>query len=231
MFNEMKKMWKLVPYGLSLKTTIAVSVVVVIAGILIEIFQLGYGLQVSEPGASLFDFGALMIGAGCFMPVQMVLSVDVSKLAQASPQAKKLQTSGATLLLGASFLIMTTLLLLMRIGFGLANPEYMAEALRGMFGVGVVTLFLLLYTVFLFKFFWASFIVLYIFFFSAGFNAGANHMFQLFNVSLQISPAAAVTLCYAMVLLGVAGYYALTCAFYKRPFSKNAFGAMNRKCM
>ena len=165
------------------------------------------------------------------MPEQMVLSIDVSKLAQASPQAKKLQTSGAALLLGASFLIMTTLLLLMRIGFGLANPEYMAEALRGMFGIGVVTLLLLLYTVFLYKFFWASFIVLYIFFFSIGFNAGANHMFQLFNVSLQISPAAAVTLCYAMVLLGVAGYYALTCAFYKRPFSKNAFGAMNRKCM
>lgn len=231
MFNEMKKMWKLVPYGLSLKTTIVVSLVVGIVGILIEFFELSYGVQMSEPGATLFDFGALMVGAACFLPAQMVLSIDVSKLAQASPQAKKIQTSGATLLLGASFLAMTTLLLLMRIGFGIANPEYMTEYLRGMFGIGVVILFLMLYTVFLFKFFWASFIVLYIVFFSAGFSGGSNNMFRLFNVSLSISPAAAVTLCYAMVLLGIIGYYALTCVFYKRPFSKNAFGAVNRKCM
>ena len=230
MFNEMKKMWKLVPYGLSLKITIAVSVVVAIAGILIEFFELNYGVPAGESGATLFDFGALMIGPGCFLPSQMVLSMDVSKLAQTSPQGKKLQTSGAALLLGASFFLMITLLLLMRIGFGLANPEYMAEYLKGMFGIGVVTLFLMVYTVFLFKFFWASFIVLYIFFFAAGFSSGAN-MFSLFSVSLPMSPAAAITLCYVMLLLGVIGYYALTCVFYKRPFSKNAFGAINRKCM
>ena len=104
MKEQLSKGWKLRGYGLGVKTQRAFCIIFLIVGTLFKLSP----LETEYMG---IDVGAVFLFCSAMFPAQLVMSLDMSQMVQASPYKKKLQTSIPAKMTTAGILIMTACLL------------------------------------------------------------------------------------------------------------------------
>lgn len=86
MINDIKKGIKLMRYGYGLKSIVVVSIIYIICGILI------LGMLLFAPGDFKFATQGMLLLIVPIMPIQLLHSLNASKMTLSSPMRKQLQT-------------------------------------------------------------------------------------------------------------------------------------------
>lgn len=219
MRTDLVKGMKLIRYGISAKINLAAFVIIVLTGFAVETASV-----VLDPRC--VGIGVILIAAACGFPAQLILSVDMSTMAQASPLKKKLQTAIPSAFIGMYALAALTLIVLERlIAVALGGD---IRLLNHVFPVGILSAGLMIYYAFVYKFFVPSIVLLYVLIFVPVLRSEdlKTEFLWLSEKSMAVkNPLLAVLAAYAVVLAAAVLHYRISCALYKREFSKRAFGA------
>ncbi len=222
MKEQLSKGWKLRGYGLGVKTQRAFCIIFLIAGTLLKLFPL-------ETEYMAIDVGAVFLFCSAMFPAQMVMSLDMSQMVQASPYKKKLQTSIPAKMTTVGILIMFGWSMFLQVISCMISGKNFADQGVKLLMTGMWAFVILLFTGICYKFFVVSMIVMYIFIFGAG---------MLLEIGLHffvpkgfIHPLVAIVEDIALILIGGVIQYGLMRLFYKYPLSKAAFGAAIRREM
>lgn len=216
---------RLIKYGMNAKQCLGAMLLFTVVGIAFEIMN----LLGTEGYSSRFvvDFGAVFLYSAAMYPAQILMSLDISGMVQASPYKRRIQTDAAafTTLCGNLTALVITLSV-----YGLAAramPQRAALIWSGLPAVGVMGLVLSIMGAILYKFYILGIVVIAVMFggisswISIGRNMGLESGLNLLG-SLPLP--AAITFCAALILLGGGIQYLIFRVIYKRPFSKGAFG-------
>lgn len=211
-------------YGMSAKQCFGTMILFMVIGIAFEMVTV---LGIGAYPFGWLDFGALFLYSAAMYPAQILMTLDISGMVQASPYKKQIQTGAMSLASLCGNLAALVILLLIR-GLGACiAPEralliWETFPLIGIMGLGLSIMGALMY-----KFYILSIIVLALIFGTAGSLGGFQGGLEAGNdagLLNSMSPAVAVVFCVIMILLGNAIQYLVVRALYKRPFSKRAFG-------
>ncbi len=176
------------------------------------------------------DMSPLFFAAAGIMPMEILLVNDISGFVKGSALRKKIQTTMATKTMFAGMMVsylMYLAFLMILGGMREGRPEVY---LRPTLVYGVIVCFLGFANVFLYKFFWASLAGIYVICFCAGVAMGLFEDQIDFAVYWEkLSPVGCVMAAVFLILAGCALNLVMTRIFYKRDFSKSAFGASMRK--
>lgn len=219
MINELKLGVKLLKYTYGIKSSLLGSVLLLAGGIF-------YSLLPEEQ--SRMWLASYMILVITMFPVQLLYSLGVSNMVQASPCKRKMQTS-TIVILNVSVILVLLLPILsikgVQLGMGLRTEEYVSFELL----LDAVLIFLLLlYNGFAYKFFMVAtvtFCVMMVI--VSGGAALSMGMGILQDVKLWL----AVAILFLAILAGAALQYLVSCLLYRRPLSKQAQYAGLRKMM
>lgn len=221
---------RLTRYGMSLKMNVGIGVLYFILGIILEVVWMISGRESGLLNSWNFDLGAVFLACSAMIPVQLFLSVDVAQLAQTSPLKKKLQTNMAALVSLVNNLLVFTLILLIRLVWFFVQPELGGEAFAGLVPSVLFIFFCLIYSPFLYKYFVATLFVLVGFVFC--YNFVVSYLtYSGIELFPQIPVMAQIPIYYVLIMGAAAINYGFSCILYRRPFSKNAFGAAMRPYM
>lgn len=216
---------RLIKYGMNAKQCLGAMLLFTVIGIAFEIMNL-LGTE-AYSNMLVFDFGVVFLYSAAMYPAQILMSLDISGMVQASPYKRRIQTDTAafTSLCGNLAALAITLLV-----YGLAAcamPQRAALIWSGLPAIGFTGLVLSIMGALLYKFYILSIVVLAVMFggigswISIGRNMGLESGLNLLG-SLPLP--AAIAFCAALILLGNGLQYLILRAVYKRPFSKGAFG-------
>ena len=158
MKNDLIKSFKLIKYSLSMKMNITMAVLFFLLGLAMELYQAFWVTDTVSEGV--IPFGAVFMICTAMFPSQMLVSLDVSLMAQASAYKKKLQTSLSTLMILIGNLVMFTLILIIRM-IGVAVTPGATLEMMHILPVGIFSALIILYSGIVYKFFIMSIIVLY----------------------------------------------------------------------
>lgn len=219
MINELKLGVKLLKYTYGIKSSLLGSVLLLAGGIF-------YSLLPEEQ--SRMWLASYMILVITMFPVQLLYSLGVSNMVQASPCKRKMQTS-TIVILNVSVILVLLLPILsikgVQLAMGLRTEEYVSFELL----LDAVLIFLLLlYNGFAYKFFMVAtvtFCVMMVI--VSGGAALSMGMGILQDVKLWL----AVAILFLAILAGAALQYLVSCLLYRRPLSKQAQYAGLRKMM
>lgn len=177
------------------------------------------------------DISMFFLVAAGMMPMEIFILNGISGFVQSSPCQKINQTKLASFLLGGGLLILFVYegihcLILGSVLHG--NPEVY---LKQMLLFGILACLFGISATFLYKFFWGAMVVLYLVCFIGGFLAGffMKHLESVGISQLPLSWPACVLVGMILVILGAFGNYAVSSLFFKRRFSKHAFGDIMKK--
>lgn len=220
MIYQLKLLIKLIPFTYRCKLSVLGMVIVYILGIVITLVF---------PGEEL---GGLFLMMGPIWLSQLIISLTVSDMVQASPLKKALHTH---LLAAATFICSVVSYLLVIILDEICRFIYPAYtdgdcAFQRLTCCGIVVLFAL-YVSFCYKYFVLSSIMLFvgveaIVMFHSYIAFTPQHMANL-NIPLPL----ATLLGFVVIFLGALMQYGITCLLYKKPLSKRAQYAGLRKQM
>ena len=222
MKEQLSKGWKLRGYGLGVKTQRAFCIIFLIAGTLLKLFPL-------ETEYMAIDVGAVFLFCSAMFPAQLVMSLDMSQMVQASPYKKKLQTSIPAKMTTVGILIMFGWSMFLQVISCMISGKNFADQGVKLLMTGMWAFVILLFTGICYKFFVVSMIVMYIFIFGAGMLLEIGLLF--FIPKGFIHPLVAIVEDIALILIGGVIQYGLMRLFYKYPLSKAAFGAAIRREM
>lgn len=223
MKNDFVKSLKLIKYSLSLKMNVTMAIVFFLLGLAMELYQAFWVTDMVS--ASGIPLGAVFMICTAMFPSQMLVSLDVSLMAQASAYKKKLQTSLSTLMILIGNLVMFTLILIIRMIGVAVTPGATLETMH-ILPVGIFSALIILYSGIVYKFFIMSIIVLYAIL--AGFGGYIGYMTgsgQLVGGygGLGLGTAADIILSYVLILVAAGIGYLISLAVYKFPLSRYAF--------
>lgn len=221
MKNDLIKSLKLIRFCTSRRTNIVLLIIFLILGVMLEILGSTGLLLLNE--AFPVGGGAIFLLCTAIFPSQMIVSVDVSLLAQTSPYKKKLQTTLFSWILLVSMLCAMTLILVIRcVGTALRHaPMKELNFLPvGLFAAGII-----LYSGVAYKFFIGSVVALYVAMIAGGAAYG-----YMGAADIQIgwldrigaNPAVCVVLSYVLIAAATGLEYLISQALYRFPLSKYA---------
>lgn len=223
----MKNEWKAIKTLLQqscCKKKWLVSAAFICLGIVWKIFSLSGRPEVAE------DFSPLFFAVAGIMPMEILLVNDISGFVKGSVLRKKIQTTMATKSMFAGTMIAYLMYLAFLMILGGVREGQPEMYLRPTLVYGVVVCFLGIGNVFLYKFFWASLAGIYVICFSVGFAMGFfEDQIDFAGYWEKLSPVDCVIAAVFLIFAGCAINLVMTRIFYKRNFSKSAFGASMRK--
>lgn len=213
----------MIKYSLSMKMNITMAVLFFLLGLAMELYQAFWVTDTVSEGV--IPFGAVFMICTAMFPSQMLVSLDVSLMAQASAYKKKLQTSLSTLMILIGNLVMFTLILIIRM-IGVAVTPGATLEMMHILPVGIFSALIILYSGIVYKFFIMSIIVLYAIL--AGFGGYIGYMTgsgQLVGGygGLGLGTAADIILSYVLIFVAAGIGYLISLAVYKFPLSRYAF--------
>ena len=213
----------MIKYSLSMKMNITMAVLFFLLGLAMELYQAFWVTDTVSEGV--IPFGAVFMICTAMFPSQMLVSLDVSLMAQASDYKKKLQTSLSTLMILIGNLVMFTLILIIRM-IGVAVTPGATLEMMHILPVGIFSALIILYSGIVYKFFIMSIIVLYAIL--AGFGGYIGYMTgsgQLVGGygGLGLGTAADIILSYVLIFVAAGIGYLISLAVYKFPLSRYAF--------
>lgn len=223
MKNDLIKSFKLIKYSLSMKMNITMAVLFFLLGLAMELYQAFWVTDTVSEGV--IPLGAVFMICTAMFPSQMLVSLDVSLMAQASAYKKKLQTSLSTLMILIGNLVMFTLILIIRM-IGVAVTPGATLEMMHILPVGIFSALIILYSGIVYKFFIMSIIVLYAIL--AGFGGYIGYMTgsgQLVGGygGLGLGTATDIILSYVLIFVAAGIEYLISLAVYKFPLSRYAF--------
>ena len=220
MKENLIKGWKLARYGLNFKLQLVFMIVFFVLGTVATIE--------TENTIGVLDSGTVFLLCTAMFPAQMLLSLDITELAQTSPYKKKIQTDMPALItVAGTYLMFIWNLILLAVSCGIRGISYADMSWRILL-VGIWAVIILLFNGFCYKHFILSLVALYMVAFGGGFAVGIGQMVgKIGNISLN--PVLSILISTVLILIGGALEYALTLLFYKQPLSKMAFGALAKK--
>lgn len=216
----------LLKYGMSVKQCLGSMILFIVVGIAFEMMSvLGSGVIFWNRS---LDFGGLFLYSAAMYPAQILMSLDISGMVQASPYKKKIQTGAMSFASLCGNLTALAILLLVR-GLGAWILPERAPLIWGMLpAIGIMGLGLSIMGAIMYKFYILSIIVLAVIFaIFGGINSYQDIMAVEYDSGIMgsMSVPVGVAFCLAMILLGNAAQYLIARALYRRPFSKGAFGS------
>lgn len=216
---------RLMRYGMDVKRCLGAMILFIVVGIAFEIMHM-LGMEEYRNMVGI-DFGALFLYSAAMYPAQILMSLDLSGMVQASPHKKRIQTSVMSFISLCGNLTALAIVLLAR-GLGaFAMPQGAALIWHDLPVVGLMGLGLSIMGAILYKFYILGIIVLAVTFGGAGsWMAIAENMGMGIGMNLPggMSLPAAIAFCVVMILLGNGIQYLIARMIYKRPYSKGAFG-------
>ncbi|MCM1065300.1 MAG: hypothetical protein NC420_12715 [Eubacterium sp.] len=229
-----KNQWKdmitcvrLIKYGMSAKQCFGTMLLFMVIGIAFELMiVLGRGVGERYIGLQV-DFGALFLYAAAMYPSQILMTLDISGMVQASPYKKRIQTSAMSFCSLCSNLVMLAIILLVRALGACLMPQRAAWIWASLPVIGIMGLGLSIMGALMYKFYILSVILL-----AVVVGGGANYMgyrsvMVADNTSGILGGAplpVAIMFCIAALFVGNGTQYLIARMIYKRPFSKGAFG-------
>lgn len=213
MLDELKNAYKIVGYGLRIKTQLGLAALFAGLGILFEILS----------GGELSTGSFYIVLSGMFI-YQLIISTDVSTLVQSSPYKKKIQCT-YPILATAPWLYMTlTILSVVHAIFARQSEEKYLIMCRLTILLGCLLFILMLYFGLAYKYFVAAtmFMVISVF--------PPIYIFENENsLSAKCTNLGVCTLiAYLLMTLGVVCCWFVTRLIYKKELSKLAFKAALR---
>lgn len=230
MKKEFVKAMKILRYSISVKMNILCAILFSVVGLFTDVMQCigmqSYGSDgnlIGEIGLGAF----LFLCAGMF-PAQMLISLDVCNLTQTSPYKRKYQTSMPSIFNGGFLALCYTILVVERVIVWSITKN--AEVFNNLLVIGISAAVVILYCMFVYKFFVLSIIILYMLMFTGGIVIGiVSRVVDGIALPLSTSPVLAVILSYVLILIATIAHYVMTRLLYKYPLSKYAFGAALRR--
>lgn len=216
---------KLMKYGMNVKSSMGTMLLFMVIGIAFE-FMNTLGM-VGYRNALWMDFGALFLYSAAMYPAQVLMTLDISGMVQASPYKRRIQTSAMSLVSLCGNLAAFMIILLVRWVSACIMPQKAVLIWSTLPAIGLMGLGLSIMGALMYKFYILSIIVLAVIFGSAGgfINiAGSTEAGAGQNIPGGVPLPAAIALCVVLILLGNGIQYLITRMIYKRPFSKGAFG-------
>lgn len=222
MINDLKLGVKLIRYAYGVKTNIVIAILLVAFGVFITLGVNLLGAAINVPG------GFVVMLAPLFL-TQMLNSVNVTNMAQASPVKKRLQTSVPTAINLFFMLLGYVIVSIAEYICVAAIPERRGSICGELFCIAIISAILIIYIAVAYKYFVIS-IILYVpaIFASVYYGkqigwgtelfAGMKHLFAFTVVTGSVVIAAACLL-----------HYFITLAVYKVPMSKYAQAAPLRR--
>jgi len=174
------------------------------------------------------DFGAIFLYSAAMYPAQILMTMDISGMVQASPYKKRIQTGAMSFVSLCGNLAALLILLLLR-GLGACiMPENAPLIWSTLPAIGIMGFALSIMEALMYKFYILSIIVL-----AGVFGTVGSMVSYQVEMGTEAVPGiltgmtlpAAVLFCFAMILLGNGIQYLVVRALYKRPFSRGAFGS------
>jgi len=216
MINDFKLGLKIIKYGLNLKGCMALSIIFLIMGILMDF------VVPSSP------MNGVYVGMGGMMMVQLICSVSVSSMVQSSARKKQIQTSVPAIICGGYLLLGNTISLIAKFaGMNILEGD-LTEVANGIVFTAGLMVIMVLYMGGAMKAFWQAtvcFFVVYLSFYflstSLKFIEGGEPMLMPIEI--------AVILSYVMIIVSTILMYFLFVALYKRDFSKQNFEAQLKR--
>lgn len=223
MINDLRTGIKLMKYGINATMNLIFVVILLLFGLVME------AAEIFASGVfTWIPLGMVMLVCTGAIPAQLVISVDVSSLAQSSACKKKLQTKIPALLMGSGSIAALTLSAIVR-GIRVAAGAD-ERVLKSMVSSGIIAAMLIVYFAFVYKYYVVSIGVLYAGMFVSGFF-GALWSELLEGPLDAVSPVLCVFIAYVIVLAAIGLQYLISLALYKKPISKACFGAALRRSM
>ncbi|MCH5333139.1 MAG: hypothetical protein J1D89_04190 [Agathobacter sp.] len=225
MINDLRIGIKLTKYGINATMNWIFGACMLVLGLVmetVEIFGVGvFGISLSM----------VLLVCGAAIPAQLAISIDVSSLAQSSAYKKKLQTSIPALLMGIGVLAALTLTVVVRGIRVAAGADELI--LKNTVYSGIIAAMLIVYFAFVYKYYIASIVVLYVALFGSeifdrilrGWGSVRRELFE------AVPTALCIVITYALVLAAVGLQYLVMSALYKKPIAKSVFGAALRRSM
>lgn len=222
MLADIRFAWKIIKYGMKVKTQCAFALLFLIIGFTIEVF--------SKAGTVL---GGFYIVLSAVFVMQLVMSLDMSNWVQTSPYKKKLQTKLPILVCIPTFTFSYLLDAAIRLYFlhfdsAVAQDIQMQIQIKSSFADIIGMLFLTnIYFGICYKYFVLGLLSLIIFMVPALILLQTRHVFEwLINVPF----GGIFAIGYFLILFSLYLAFLLTKCFYKKVLSKYAFGtALNRE--
>lgn len=193
-------------------------------GIVWKILSLSGRPEVAE------DLSPLFFAVAGIMPMEILLVNDISGFVKGSMLRKKIQTTMATKSMFAGTMLSYLMYLAFLMILGSVREGQPVAYLRVALVYGVVVCFLGIGNVFLYKFFWAALAGIYVICFCVGFAIGIfEDRIDFVKYWKTLSPVGCAVAAVFLIFAGCAINLVMTRIFYKRNFSKSAFGASMRK--
>lgn len=224
MISDLKLGFRMLRYGHGLKSNLIGGILMLAAGFFLQGVTILSNGDMPNPG-SIF----LLIGA--MFPIQIIYSLSVSNLIQASPAKKRMQTSVPAVISGSCMLALYLIHVLISAAITAVQPQRLQYTCNQTVGLAFFAVCLMLYMAVCYKYFWVSFILFFAVYnytyYSTTYSGTLSFGFRESRISLLL---AAVT---GIVIIIAGGFlqYGLSCLVYKAPMSKRAQGNMLRKTM
>lgn len=219
--KDIKTYIRLLRYGMDARRLLWGILIFVVIGIAFEImFALGTGEYRIQVG---IDFGALFLYCAAIYPAQILMSLDISRMVQASPYKRKIQTGAVAIVSLCGNLTAFVMVLLIRGLIAWGMPQEAARIWSGLPVVGLMGLALSIMTPLLYKFYLFSIVAVALMFGGGGSFVAIGGNLGI-DMSGGMSLPAAIVLCVALLFLGTGIQCLVARLIYKRPFSKGVFG-------
>lgn len=230
MIKNVIKEIKLTPYGLSPKMNLFFMIFFIIVGTVMELQS--YTVMINDASSGSFYLGGVFLFCAAMFPGQMLVSLDVSALVQASPYKKRLQTSMLTQITLITNLIVLTLMIVLRIIYCAVMHTDFKSGLISLCMESICGFMIMMFSGVAYKHFIAAIVCLY----ACMLIGSMSYNFliaQVFNgmPNISLHPALVVLLCYALIFLGAVLENLIAKLFYKHEISKLAFGSAMKRCV
>lgn len=211
MINDLKMGFKVLKYGLSLKTSVIAAILFVVMG-----FVFGF----MSPSLMMSGF---YVGFGAMLMVQLVNSISVASLIKGSPHKKALQTSVPAIVSGSYLLVANTILLLVEWIGCMYFGHDITEISNGILYSTIMMIIIMLYMAGAMKAFWPATVIFFIVYLSFYFYS----MIEIYDevvISPMIMPVwMAVIASYVIIIVAALFMYGLSMMMYKKEYSKINF--------
>lgn len=230
MIKNVIKEIKLTPYGLSPKMNLFFMIFFIIVGTVMELQS--YTVMINDASSGSFYLGGVFLFCAAMFPGQMLVSLDVSALVQASPYKKRLQTSMVTQITLITNLIALTLMIVLRIIYCAVTRTDFKLGLTSLCMESICGFMIMMFSGVVYKHFIAAIICLYVFMMAGGmaYNYMCAQVFHGMPV-IPLHPVLVLLLCYALFFLAAVLENLIAKLFYKHEISQLAFGSAMKRCV
>lgn len=215
MINDMKMSFKILRYGINIKSSILFATIFFILGFFCDMVSSSPVVAVYMPLVSIY-FG------------QIAHSVVQSTMVQTSPYKKAMQTKIPALVMFVIVFVYNTLDILWKRILLNINPWFEKDFIMAILTGGFMTVVIMLYFAFAMKVYWPAticfFVVFYAWAFGTGFGSGMTETILAFrNSSISISMPVAIICSYVCIFIGCGINYGVSLLLYKKDYAQQNF--------